>query len=308
MLDFKYKVFLSAAKLLSFSKAAKELSITQPAVSFQIRHLEEGIGAKLFVRYPNRIELTSVGTLLLREAGRLETESAKVQERVMQKLDKLWGQISVGASSTIGNYFLPSVLAEFKSAYDDVNVKVVVGNTDEILSDLSDGIVDFALVEGPVKPKQWEVEKLFVDELVVIAPKESPEAVKGVITKKQLSQKPFITREMGSGTRAVIDSLKNGTKPLIPSTNAILELGSTTAIKRVVEDGLGVSIVSLMTLEKELQILSLAVLRIPAFPIYRNISCVYPKGIEKTALVKEMTKLCKQRADYVGGKLRKAVR
>ena len=301
MLDFKYKVFLSAAKLLSFSKAAKELSLTQPAVSFQIRHLEEELGARLFIRYPNRIELTAIGILLLKEAGKLEVESTKVQELVMKKLDKLWGQISVGASSTIGNYFLPPILAEFKSAYDDVNVRVVVGNTDEILSDLSDGIVDFALVEGPVKPKSWEVNKLFVDELVVIAPKESPEASKGVITKKQLSQKPFITREMGSGTRAVIDSLKNGTTPLIPSANTILELGSTTAIKRVVEDGLGVSIVSLMTLEKELRMHSLAVLRIAAFPIYRNISSVYPKGIEKTALVKEMTKLCKLRAAHLAG-------
>ena len=299
MLDFKYTVFLSAAKLLSFSKAAKELSLTQPAVSFQIRHLEEEIGARLFVRYPNRIELTAIGALLLREAGKLESVSAKVQERVMQKLNKLWGRISVGASSTIGNYFLPPMLAEFKSVYDDVTVKVVVGNTDEILSDLSDGIIDFALVEGPVKLKQWEVEKLFVDELVVIAPKDCPEVGKGIITIKQLSQRPFITREMGSGTRAVIDSLKSGKKPLIPSTSIILELGSTTAIKRVVEDGLGVSIVSLMTLEKELQILSLAVLRIAAFPMYRNISCVYPKGIERTALVKEMTKLCKQQAEKI---------
>lgn len=296
MLDFKYRVFLSAAKLLSFSKAAKELALTQPAVSFQIRHLEEELGARLFVRYPNRIELTPIGILLFKESGKLEAESTKVQERVMRELDKLWGSISVGASSTIGNYFLPPVLAEFKSAYDDVSVKVVVGNTDEILSDLSDGIVDFAIVEGPVKPRQWAVEKLFVDELVVIAPKEYPEADKGAITKKQLLQIPFITRELGSGTRAIIDSLKNGKQPLIPPSNTILELGSTTAIKRVVEDGLGVSIVSLMTLEKELKIGSLVVLRIPSFPLYRNISCVHPKGIGKTALVKEMLKLCEARA------------
>ena len=299
MLDFKYRVFLSAAKLLSFSKAAKELALTQPAVSFQIRHLEEELGARLFVRYPNRIELTPIGTLLLKEAGRLEMESSKVQERVMRKLNKLWGSISVGASSTVGNYFLPPVLAEFKSVYDDVSVKVIVGNTDEVLSDLSDGIIDFAIVEGPVKPRQWTIEKLFIDELVIIAPKEYPEAAKGEITKKQLSQKPFITRELGSGTRAVIDSLKNGQQPLIPPSNTILELGSTTAIKRVVEDGLGISIVSLMTLEKELKILSLAVLRIPNTPIYRNITCVHPKGIEKTALVKEMLKLCKSRAGKV---------
>jgi DNA-binding transcriptional LysR family regulator len=302
MLDFKYRVFLSAAKLLSFSKAAKELSLTQPAISFQIRHLEEELGARLFVRYPNRIELTSVGTLLLKESGRLQSESLKMQEHVMQMLDKLWGSISVGASSTIGNYFLPPILAEFKSRYDDVSVKVVVGNTDEVLSYLSDGIVDFAIVEGPVKPKLWEVEKLFIDELVVIAPKDYTEARKGIITKKQLSQRPFITREMGSGTRAVIDSLKNGNQPLIPPSNVILELGSTTAIKRVVEDGLGVSIVSLMTLEKELRVLSLAVLRIPSFHLYRNISCVYPKGIEKTALVKEMVKMCKVMAEKITAK------
>ncbi|GMT43022.1 MAG: LysR family transcriptional regulator [bacterium] len=294
MLDFKYKVFLSAGKLLSFSKAAKEISLTQPAVSFQIRHLEEEVGARLFVRYPNKIELTPIGSLLLKELVRLQAESTKVQERIMSKLDRLWGTISVGASTTVGNYFLPPVLANYKSKYKDVSIRVVVDNTDEILSDLADGIVDFAIVEGPIKTKQWQVEKAFIDELVVIAPRNFPGLEKGVITKKQLAAQPFITRETGSGTRDVIESLKDESHHLVRQSKIILELGSTTAIKRAVEAGLGVSIVSLMTVRKEKELGTLWVLRIPEFHIYRTISFIFPKGIGQTAMVNEMVKLCRE--------------
>ncbi len=294
MLDFKYKVFLSAGKLLSFSKAAKELSLTQPAVSFQIRHLEEGLGAKLFVRYPSKIELTPIGSLMLKELTHIQTESDRVQERIMRKLDKLWGTVSVGASTTIGNYFLPPILAKFKSTYMDISIRVLVANTDEILSDLADGIVDFAIVEGPVKTKQWKVEEAFVDELVVIAPKTFPFAEKGLITKKQLSALPFITRETGSGTREVIESLKSGSQPLVPVSNIVLELGSTSAIKKAVEAGLGVSIVSLMTLVKETKLDTLEVLRIQGFPIRRTVSFVFHKGLDQTALIKKMVELCRE--------------
>lgn len=294
MLDFKYKVFLSAGKLLSFSKAAKELSLTQPAVSFQIRHMEEGLGAKLFVRYPSKIELTPIGSLMLKELVHLQAESDRSQGRIMRKLDKLWGTISVGASTTIGNYFLPPILAKFKSIYADISIRVLVANTDEILSDLSDGIVDFAMVEGPVKARQWKVEEAFVDELVVIAPKTFPDAEKGLITKKQLFALPFITRETGSGTREVIESLKSGSQALVPVSNIVLELGSTSAIKKAVEAGLGVSIVSLMTLVKETKLSTLKVIRIKGFPIRRAVSFVFHKGLDQTALVKKMVELCRK--------------
>ncbi len=296
MLDFKYLVFLSAARRLSFSKAAKELSLTQPAVSFQIRHLENSLDTKLFIRYPNRIELAPIGKLLLKEVEDINLHANQAKELLMKKLGKLWGTVVVGASSTIGNYFLPSVLAQFKGKFDDAGLRVLVGNTNEVLAYLADGIVDFAIVEGPVKVRQWDVEEAFVDELMVIAPTSFSSTENGVITKEQLAAQPFISRESGSGTRAIIDALKDGQKQLIPPSNIELELGSNTAIKQVVESGLGISIVSLMTLQKEIKAKSISILRIADFPIYRKISFVFNRGMEKTMLMEELITLCKEKA------------
>jgi DNA-binding transcriptional LysR family regulator len=215
-----------------------------------------------------------------------------VRERMMQKLDKHWGTIVVGASTTIGNYFLPPVLARFKGKYPAVSTRILVDNTDQVLSCLSDGIVDFAIVEGPANSKRWITREASIDELVVIVPGGFPGGAKGTITAGELSRQPFIVRETGSGTRAVIDSLRIGNRPLISPANVVLELGSSTAIKRTVEGGLGVSIVSLMTLDHELKQGSLRALRIVRFPIYRSISFVFPRGVEQTAVVKDMVSMC----------------
>jgi len=297
MLNFKYKVFLSAARLLSFSKAAKELSLTPPAVSFQVKHLEEELGGRLFLRYPNRIELTPLGKLLLKEAKQIDGHSQKTQEKIMRKIGKLWGTIVVGASSTVGSYFLPPILADFLNKYEDVELKVLVGNSNEVLGYLSDGVIDFAIVEGPVKGNKWEVEKLLTEELVVIAPTDFPCMGKGMITKKQLSAQPFITREKGSGIRAIIDGLKDGKKPLIPDSSIVLELGSNSAIKRVVEGGLGLSIVSLMALENEMKLELLSILRIKDYPLKRDVSFVFSKGKQENLLINEMVKQCRERAE-----------
>lgn len=299
MLEFKDRVFLSVARHLSFSKAAKELSLTQPAISFQIRHMEEEFKARLFMRYPNRIELTPIGETLFKELSRLDQEYTRMMSRVMEKLDKFWGTLVVGASTTIGNFFLPPLLAKFKRGHENVAVRALVDNTDQILGYLADGIVDMAIVEGPVKPKQWIVEEAFIDELVVIAPKNYPHEKKGMITREQLAKEPFISREGGSGTRAVIGSLlAEGTK-LIPPENIFLELGSSTAIKKVVEGGLGVSLVSRMTIENEIQLGTLKVLRIEGYPIHRPISFVLSKGVEPGVAVKTMMELCRERGKKI---------
>ncbi len=294
MLDFRYRVFLSVARHLSFSKAAKELSLTQPAVSFQIRHLEEQFKTRLFIRFPNRIELTPVGELLYKELARVQQESQKVMGKVMEKLDQFWGALVIGASTTIGNFFLPPLVARFKREHENVSVKLLVDNTDQILSYLSDGILDFAIVEGPVKAKQWTIEEAFTDELVVIAPKDYKHEHHGVISKKRLAEEAFISREAGSGTRAVIDSLKVAGKPLAPPENIILEMGSSTAIKKTVEGGLGISIISRMTLEHELVLGALKMLRVEGYPILRPISLVFPRGVEQGTAVRAMVGLIRE--------------
>ncbi len=300
MLDFRYQVFLSVARHLSFSKAAKELSLTQPAVSFQIRHLEEQFKARLFVRYPNRIELTPVGELLHKELAHIHQESQRVMEKVMQKLGQSWGTLVIGASTTIGNFFLPPVVAKFKRGHANVAVKLLVDNTDQVLTYLADGLLDFAIVEGPVKSKHWIIEEAFIDELVVIAPKDYKQEHRGTISKKQVGAEPFVSREAGSGTRAVIDGLKVAGKPLIPARNIILEMGSSTAIKKTVEGGLGLSLISRMTLEHELALGTLKALRVEGYAIYRSISFVFPRGMEPTQPVKEILDLCREEGKKIG--------
>lgn len=299
MLDFRYRVFLSVARHLSFSKAAKELSLTQPAVSFQIRHLEEQFKARLFVRYPNRIELTPVGELLHKELAHIDQESQRVMAKVMQKLGQSWGTLVIGASTTIGNFFLPPVVAKFKRGHANVLIKLLVDNTDQVLTYLADGLIDFAIVEGPVRSKHWVTEEAFIDELVVIAPKDYAHEHRGVISKKQVGEEPFVSREAGSGTRAVIDGLKVAGKPLIPARNIILEMGSSTAIKKTVEGGLGLSLISRMTLDHELALGTLKALRVEGYPIYRPISFVFPRGMDASQPVKEMLDLCREAGNKI---------
>ena len=206
MLNDSIRVFLMVVEKKSFSKAAKALFLTQPAVSFQIQMLEDHYGTKLFDRISRNIILTEAGELLCKYANEMNDMQGSL-ERDMQELNTTTvGRLRIGASATIGEYIAPSVLADFKKHYPKVSLSLEVANSDEIEIAIHDTTLDIGLVEGPPIGKDLESIPFLDDELVVITSPNHPWSELDTISVFELDRYPFISREKGSGTLAEIHS------------------------------------------------------------------------------------------------------
>jgi DNA-binding transcriptional LysR family regulator len=267
-------LFRAVAEAGGFSRAAERIHVSQPAISMQVGELEAQLGLTLFHRLGRGVKLTTAGHILLGYAqrlGALETEA----ERAMTELKGLRrGHLAIGASTTIGVYLLPNLLGEYRRLYPDIDIQFDVANTEDIERRLADGTLDTGLTEGlPPKGDELEAKVFHRDELVPIARPDHPRLKTGSkpLTLRQFCAEPMIVREAGSGTREVIDRglAKRGQK--LQSRQMVL--GSTEAIKRAVAAGLGVAIVSHLTIQTELASGQLAILPVQTFqctrPLYR---------------------------------------
>jgi len=254
MADRRLQVFYTVARLLSFTKAAEALHMTQPAVTFQVRQMEEHYNTRLFDRTHNRIDLTEAGRVAFKYAEQIFEHYAEMENAIREMTGDISGAITLGASTTIAEYMLPALLGEFKSKYADVNVRLKVTNTEGIVSMVENNVIDLGVVEAPVNNKNLLVEVCRVDQLVVIVSPQHPLADKPAINMKELSEYPFICREQGSGTREVIMEYLAEQNFAKDHLNSCLELGSSEAIKGAVEAGMGVSILSKSSISKELKL------------------------------------------------------
>ncbi len=254
MADRRLQVFYTVAKLLSFTKAAETLHMTQPAVTFQVRQLEEHFNTRLFDRTHNRVALTEAGRKCYEYAEEIFERYAEMENSVKKLTGDASGALTLGASTTIAEYMLPSLFSGFTQKYPDIQLQLKVSNTEGIVSMVENSMIDLGIVEGPVTNKNLLVEVCRVDHLVVIVPVEHELTHRKLISMDELMRYPFICREEGSGTRDVI--LKYMTKMGLDKNNLniCLELGSPESIKGAVEVGMGVSIVSSATIEKELKL------------------------------------------------------
>jgi DNA-binding transcriptional LysR family regulator len=254
MPDRRLQVFHTVARLLSFTKAAESLHMTQPAVTFQVRQLEEHFNTRLFDRTHNRISLTEAGQRVYEFADRIFDLYAQMEEAVRDMTGEIRGIVIIGASTTIAEYMLPSLLGDFKKKYPDVNVHLRVSNSDGIVSMVENNDIDLGVVESPVLNKNLVVEECRQDRLVAIVSPQHPLAAKRQIRMPELLEYPYIAREEGSGTREVIQDYlyEQGLNP--SDVHVSMELGSPEAIKGAVEAGMGVAIVSEATIHKELQL------------------------------------------------------
>lgn len=276
MADRRLQVFHTVARLLSFTKAAETLHMTQPAVTFQVRQLEEHFNTRLFDRTHNRISLTDAGKQVYRVADKIFELYAEMEDAVRQVTGEISGALIIGASTTIAEYMLPALLGEFKTKYPDVNVHLKVANTDGIVGMVENNDIDLGVVEAPVTNKNLVVENCRTDQLVVIVPKGHELADESFLTAEKLLQYPFISREEGSGTRDVIEDYfqQAGVSP--NDMQITIELGSPESIKGAVEANMGISIVSSVTINKEIQLGSLVA--IPLNPaLERPFSFVHQK-------------------------------
>jgi DNA-binding transcriptional LysR family regulator len=273
MADRRLQVFYTVARLLSFTKAAESLHMTQPAVTFQVRQLEEYFNTRLFDRTHNRISLTAAGERVYEYAAQIFDLYAKMDNAVRDMTGEISGVLIIGASTTIAEYMLPALLGDFNKKYPDVNVHLRVSNSDGIVSMVENNDIDLGVVEAPVLNKNLVVENCRNDRLVAVVHPAHELAGKKKVMVKDLVTHAYIAREEGSGTREVIEEYIAGTGG---DLSVAMELGSPEAIKGAVEAGMGISIVSEVTIHKELQLGTLVSLELDP-PLERPFSFVHQK-------------------------------
>jgi DNA-binding transcriptional LysR family regulator len=274
MSDRRLKVFHAVARLLSFTKAAEELHMTQPAVTFQVRQLEEYFNTRLFDRTHNKVNLTPAGERVSEFAERIFDLYSEMESSVRDLTGEISGALTIGASTTIAEYMLPALLGEFKNSYPDINLRLKVSNSEGIVSMVEHNVIDLGFVESPVSNKNLIVEVCHDDQLVVIAAPDH-DLVKrgGKVRASDIVNYPFVSREEGSGTRDVIMQYLMEAKVSLGDMNICLELGSPEAIKGAVEAGMGITIISRSIIGKELKLNTLAELQLDP-PLSRPFSFV----------------------------------
>nr|MBS0020605.1 LysR family transcriptional regulator [Gammaproteobacteria bacterium] len=276
MADRRLQVFHTVARMLSFTRAAEVLHMTQPAVTFQVRQLEEHFNARLFDRTHNRISLTDAGKRVFNYSERIFELYAEMESTVRELTGDMSGVLLLGASTTVAEYMLPSLLGDFKKMYSDVTIRLHVANSDGVVSLVENNEIDLGIVEAPVSNKNLSVEVCRVDQLVAVVPPGHPLVEKTPVHATDLIGYPFIRREEGSGTYEVlVEYLKaSGVSP--DSLNLVMELGSPEAIKGAVETGMGISVLSRTTITKELALGTLVALDLSP-PLERPFSFVHQK-------------------------------
>ena len=288
MSDRRLKVFHTVAKLLSFTKAAEALHMTQPAVTFQVRQLEEYFNTRLFDRTHNKVNLTPAGERVAEFAERIFDLYSEMENSVRDLTGEISGALTIGASTTIAEYMLPALLGEFKNRYPDINLRLKVSNSEGIVSMVEHNVIDLGVVESPVSNKNLIVEVCHEDQLVVVAAPEHELVKRGTRVKAaELVTFPFVTREEGSGTRDVITQYltDEGVNPT--EMDFCLELGSPEAIKGAVEAGMGITIISRSIIEKELKLNSLCELQLEP-PLSRPFSFVRQRQKFRVTVMEEL--------------------
>ncbi|MDQ7094961.1 LysR family transcriptional regulator [Desulfosporosinus sp. PR] len=268
-----FLVFKEVAETKNITLSAKKLHMSQPSISLQIQNLENQYGARFFDRTNKGVTLMKEGEIFYTHVRSVLDILLNAKEQIAALAKGRRGLIYLGATLTIGEYILPNILAYLYRNHPDVDFKVKIANTDSISQDVLEKKIHIGLIEGPVpRHKDLNVEKFWEDELVVVLPYFHPWASRESITLAELPHERLVTREDGSGTRRVMEmALKErGLDP--DQLNISMELGSTQAIKEVVAAGLGITIISSLTVRRECDQKIFKSLKIQDAPVYRPLS------------------------------------
>jgi DNA-binding transcriptional LysR family regulator len=259
-------LFNAVAQAGGISRGAEQARVSQPAVSKQIKELEGALKVQLLERLPRGTRLTEAGCILAGYAERLAALEREAARAIEEFRGLKRGRLAIGASTTIGAYLLPQVMGEFHQLHPQVELQLEVANTEDVQKLLRSGAVEIGLTEGIGEAEGLDSEVFHQDSLVAIGPPSHPLLKKRRITARELCQEPFVLREQGSGTRAVLEKAlaKRGL-----SVKPVLSLFGTEAIKRAVISGLGIAIVSRLAISLEVELGLLAVIPIKDLTLHR---------------------------------------
>jgi DNA-binding transcriptional LysR family regulator len=293
MADRRLQVFHAVAKHLSFTKAAEALCMTQPAVTAQIRQLEEHFNARLFDRGHGRISLTAAGSVALKYAERILEVTAELDDRLQGMSGQLAGPLLVGASTTIADYLLPRVLGAYKARFPAVVPRLFVANSESVQSRVAERSLDVGFIEGDSHLTLLAADVFCEDELQVTCAPFHPLAKLASATPEALMHHAYISREPGSGTREVVDRYLQAAGVSPDALQRVMELGSPEALKGLAATGLGFSIMSRATVVNEIRLRQLV--QVPLAPrLIRRMSVVYPRERIHSQLVSGFVQFAKQ--------------
>lgn len=294
MADRRLQALREVAKHGSFTKAAEALCMTQPAVTFQIRQLEGHFDTRLFDRASGRITLTPAGTVALTYAERILELYDELDARVKDLTCREVGPLTIGASMTIAEFLLPRIVGEFKARHPGIVPQLVVANSEVVQARVTDRSIDLGFIEGDSHLATLMTDVCCADELQVVCAPSHPFARRKTVAVDELPEHPCVVREMGSGTREVLDHYLRNAGLSLEAMDVVMEANSPEAIKGLVATGLGFTIISRIAVEKEVRVGDLV--RVPlAPPLIRQLSVVYPKERIQAKVVNEFIRFAKER-------------
>ena len=282
MFDFRLKVFHTVAKRLNFTKAADELCITQPAVSKHIREIENHFQLKLFDRNGTKIKLTEAGEIMLQYTNQIFTLYGNLEFELNSLNERHNGKLRIGASTTIAQYVLPPLLADFHKRFSDIEVTLTINNTEQIEQALQNKDIDFGIIEGQSKNSSFKYTEFIKDEIVLVANSNHPLAKKDTIELDELLKTPLLIREPGSGTLEVI---AHALKPLnikISQLQTEMQLGSTESIKSYLLHSNCMAFLSIYSILKELKNKEVTIIDVNGLTIERNFHFIQSHGEAET--------------------------
>lgn len=270
----QFRVFEAVASHLSFTQAAKELHLSQPAVSMQVKQMEEQVGLPLFEQIGRQIYLTEAGQEIFHYSRAIRQLLDEAEEVIDELKGSHRGRLTISVAST-ANYFVPTLLGIFHERFPEVTVSLDVTNRETLLQQLEENEVDMVVMGQPPKGSDLEAGAFMENPLVIIAPPDHPLAKEKNIPMSRMEDEVFLTRERGSGTRSAIERFfeQHG----VHLTTG-MEIASNEAIKQSVQAGLGLGLLSRDTLDMELALNKLVILDVEDFPIVRYWYVMHRKG------------------------------
>jgi DNA-binding transcriptional LysR family regulator len=282
--NFRLKVFRAVAEHRHFRKAADHLYLTQPAVTHQIRALEETFSVPLFDRTGKQVTLTPSGEILLRYVKQVDALLARAEEELSALAGEVRGELRIAASVTIAQFVLPQILGGFVRRHPSVHLAIASSKTEEVIDSITAQRAELGVIEGPAHTRDVTVERWIEDELVLAVPAGHEWANSREIELADLREVRLLLRERGSGTREVVEQTLSDHGLAMRDLKPIMEVDSTEGILASIEAGLGVGFVSRRAMRRALLLDTLKMVPIRGVHLVRQFSVVYNRGPEPTGL------------------------
>lgn len=285
------KTFVTLVEVNNFTKASEILHISQPSVSLHIKNLEQEFHTTLFIRSPKSVQITPTGEILYKRAKQIMAIAEAAQEDILAYHHSIQGTLIIGASFTIGENILPSILSKLQQQFPQLELQVIIGNTEEIIQFTKLLQVDIGLIEGQAHDHELIIQPFMQDELFIVCASSHPLVEQPSITISQLQRQKWVAREAGSGTRNYLDHLfrTNGLQ-----VHSLLTISSNQGVKESVIEGLGLSLLSGSVIERDIRNGDIAILPLTEQRFMRTFSYLHSPTMKNKrnveALIEFITK------------------